>query len=488
MSQSVPNRSWSYLSTQELTIATSSDETKASRLNIVRLAPGDRQLELQWQYEGAERSGDIKYEIQWSALNEERNAGTLQLPGSANGTVVRNLDHAKDYRILIKVISDGTGAILAVSPIRLFRTGEVPGTVVNYIHPEDYTYNYSGRSTASPSLVHLPDGAWIASHDVFWGNGGQNVTKLFRSEDMGKTWTFLCDLYPCFWGKLFLHRERLYMLGTSTEYGSLLIGRSDDGGRTWSAPSDLLPAGSREQGGPHKAPMPVVEHQGRLWTAVEHGSWRIGGHATGVVSVPADADLLDPAQWSVTPFLKYDKGWPGTIEGGEKPSLLEGNVVITPDNRLVNLLRYHTKGGHPEYGRAILLHVDDQDPSAPLTFGSVIDFHGNMAKFTIHYDPMTGRYWSLVNRVTTANTSQRNILSLVSSADLAHWQLHQDVLNYEDNGWPEDSTKVGFQYVDWQIEGPHIRFLSRTAINGAYNYHNANYITFHTIENFRDCL
>ncbi|MCC2685861.1 MAG: glycosyl hydrolase repeat-containing glycosyl hydrolase, partial [Paenibacillaceae bacterium] len=374
----------------------------------------------------------------------------------------------------------------SVSPIRLVRPGHVPGTVINYIHPEDYTFNFSGRSPASPSIAELPDGRWVASHDVYWGKGGQNLSFIFRSEDQGKTWVYVTALSPCFWGKLFVHQGSLYMLATSTEYGDVLIGRSDDGGESWSAPTIIIAGGSREKGGPHKAPMPVIAHNGRLWSAVEYGSHSLGGHAAGIVSVPEDADLLEAASWTATPFLPYDSSWPGTIVGGDKPGVLEGNAVVRPDGQLVNILRYNTRGGTPDYGRAIVLSVNAEEPGAPLIFDRVIDFHGNMSKFSIRYDAESGRYWSLVNRVNSSNVNQRNILTLVSSADTVNWTIHRDILNYEENGWPEDSKKVGFQYVDWMFQGDDLAVASRTAINGAYNHHNANYLTFHRVERFRE--
>ena len=83
---------------------------------------------------------------------------------------------------------------------------------------------------------------------------------------------------------------------------------------------------------------------------------------------------------------------------------------------------------------------------------------------------------------------QLNVLTLTRSKNLDNWEIVRDILNFQDNGWKEDLTKVGFQYVDWFIEGDDILFLSRTAINNAHNYHNANYLTFHRIEHFRDFL
>jgi len=48
-----------------------------------------------------------------------------------------------------------------------------------------------------------------------------------------------------------------------------------------------------------------------------------------------------------------------------------------------------------------------------------------------------------------------------------------------------NGKKIGYQYMDFIIEGNDILFLCRTAINDAATFHNSNYITFHRIENFR---
>lgn len=449
------------------------------RLRITRIAPGNGRIRVDWTTapDAAERGFRLECRLRGSAAVP----AALSLPRGTRGADITGLENGAEYELdLAGLPPDGIRA-----PQRLARPGKLPGTVVNYIHPEDHTYGFSGRSPASPSLVRLSDGALLASHDVYWGDAGQNLSKLFRSADGGRSWEFVTDLFPCFWGKLFEHRGVLYMLAMATEYGALLIGASRDGGRNWTAPSLLLEGGSRNAGGPHKAPMPVVAHAGRLWTAVDFGSWTIGGHRSGVISAKEDEDLLDPASWTVTPFLPYDPAWPGAVRGGDKPNLLEGNVVAAPWGGLVNLLRYHTAGGEPAYGKAVMLHVDAKDPAAPLRLAKVVDFPGNMSKFTVLFDPVSGRYWSLVNRVTSSWVSQRNILTLIRSGDLERWDVVGDVLDYENNGWPEPREKVGFQYVDWVIDGADILFLSRTALNGAYSFHNANHITFHRIRDFR---
>ena len=78
----------------------------------------------------------------------------------------------------------------------------------------------------------------------------------------------------------------------------------------------------------------------------------------------------------------------------------------------------------------------------------------------------------------------RNTLVLKSSADLKNWIVEKVLLHHP------DVLKHGFQYVDWQFDRKDIIFLSRTAydddLGGADNFHNANYLTFHRIKNFRN--
>ncbi|HLV32087.1 MAG TPA: hypothetical protein VKY57_10995, partial [Chitinispirillaceae bacterium] len=70
-----------------------------------------------------------------------------------------------------------------------------------------------------------------------------------------------------------------------------------------------------------------------------------------------------------------------------------------------------------------------------------------------------------------------------SSQDLKSWTVHKILLEHP------DVKRHGFQYVDWQFNKKDIIFLSRTAFDdeygGANNYHDANYLTFHRIKNFR---
>ena len=451
-----------------------------STITITRMAPGDQHIAL--DYINTDSRPTDTYTVILKRMDTDALIECTDICIRDNMVYIGGLLNWIDYSIYIALL-DEQGKVCAASRTRLFRTGYVPGTVVNYIHPEDYTYHPSGRSPASPSILRMNDGSLLISHDVFWHGDAQNLTKIFRSDDEGQTWMFLSDVTPCFWGKLFLMNGKLYILGMNGEYGAMLIFHSPDNGYTWTKPSVIMPDGTEETGGPHKGPMPVITHNGRLWTGIDYGAWHVGGFSSGCASISENTDPMVPSNWTIPPFLPYSHDWDGTVEGGN-PTLLEGNIVITPDGELVNFLRYNPQGGLPSHGLAIMLSVDKNAPDAPLSFYKTVNFPGSLSKFTITPEPYTGRYYSLVSRVTQ-NTGQRNILTLISSADLINWVIERDIINYEDNGWRENYEKVGFQYIDFIFDGDDILFLSRTALNDAYNFHNANYITFHRITNFK---
>ena len=157
-------------------------------------------------------------------------------------------------------------------------------------------------------------------------------------------------------------------------------------------------------------------------------------------------------------------------------------MTVAPDGTLYNVLRYEIGGCTPAYGKAILMRPDVSAPEKPMAFAKVIDFPGNHAKFQILYDKQSGRYLSVVSYLDSAHPKGRNLLSLIASADLEHWSLVEHIWDY--SHLPE--REVGFQYVDFLIEGEDILLLSRTAFNGAANYHDANYSVFHRIGSFRE--
>lgn len=392
--------------------------------------------------------------------------------------IFTNLDDDTDYEFYV---SAGDKQ----SIVRLARTGFVPGdVVVNYLHPDDRAYSFSGNYLCSPSLVRHPDGYLLASMDVFKGGAPQNLTLIFRSDDNGETWEYVSELFPCFWGRMFIHKGSLYMLSVNTEYGDLLIGRSDDGGKTFGMPTVLLRGSSGfKQPGVHKNPQKMLNYNGRLWTTLEWGSWASGTHAAMCASIDEDADLLDAANWSFTPPVPYDSNWEGTAKGPSS-GCIEGCMTVAPDGSLYNVMRYHVERCEPSYGLALIMRAYPDDPDKALGFEKVVPFPGNHSKFEITYDEASGYYVSLVSYLCETHKTGRNWLALIASRDLENWVHVKDIFDYRD--LPE--KEVGFQYIAYLIEGDDILFLSRTAFNHAANFHDANYSVFSRIRHFRKLL
>ena len=368
---------------------------------------------------------------------------------------------------------------------------------LRYQDPATKTY------LGSPSVVRLSDGGLLGTHDYFGPGCPRNheaeehLTSVYRSDDNGHTWVNLTHIAGAYWSTLLVHRGGLYLLGTSQQYGSIVIRRSDDGGYTWTHPADarsgLLFEGGTYHDPPnyHCAPVPVCEKEGRLYRAFEDNDpchWPSGFQSV-VISADADADLLNAAAWRMSNRLAFDPAWVpsdwGRVDG---PGWLEGNVVEAPDGDLWNVLRVNSS---PQVDVAAVVTVHDEgrriafDP--PRGF---IRFPGGMSKFTIRRDVDTGLYLTLSNNTTDrAWPYQRNVLSLHASRDLVNW-WHVKTLLADDLPLSQEASMrgTGFQHVDWQFDGDAILYLVRTAYDRAHTFHDSNRITFHRLDDCRQLL
>ena len=354
----------------------------------------------------------------------------------------------------------------------------------------------------SPSLVRAPDGALLATHDYFGKGcpknheGEEGLTSVYRSEDDGATWVNITHIMNAFWGSLFSHNNSVYHFAASQQYGSIVIRRSEDGGFTWTHPADqksglLFPGGPyQEPPNYHCAPMPVINHKGRLYRAFEDCTpcnWGVGFQVS-VVSAPEDADLLDAASWTISNKLPFDPAWlPDQLKDAERPGWLEGNVVCTPTGDLWNILRFNSK---PHVDKAAVVRIHDKGRKITFDPDDLIQFPGGMSKFTIRHDPATNCYLTLTNNNTDpAWPNQRNVLSLYTSRDLLDWRPIKTLIEDDQGLNHEDSIRLtGFQYVDWQFDGTDLIYLVRAAYRGAVRYHDANRITFHRLKNYPQLL
>jgi hypothetical protein len=211
------------------------------------------------------------------------------------------------------------------------------------------------------------------------------------------------------------------------------------------------------------------------------GGW--GSHFRAfMMSAPADCDLLDASNWVSSNHLGQDPQW----LGGNFRGWLEGNAVVTPERRIVDVLRVDYR---PEGEKAAVVEVSADGKKATFNPGiGFIDFPGGAKKFTIRFDPVSMMYWTLSNPVLPRHKDPdpgrvRNAVALMRSADLRQWEIRCIVLYHP------DVDRHGFQYLDWLFEGDDIIAVARTACGtgaaAAPRQHDANYLTFHRVRGFR---
>ena len=264
-------------------------------------------------------------------------------------------------------------------------------------------------------------------------------------------------------------------------------------GRTWSFPDETRSdEGILRRGKYHSAPVPVVVHGGRIWRAMETNTPGEQRRAF-VMSAPVGADLMQASSWRLSEQLDYDPAW---IDGNRFRQWIEGNIVVAPDQSLVNVLRVdeHTCGRSAAIVRVLSPERLAFDPRR-----DIVEMPGGGKKFTIRYDSLSQRYWSLTSVVCEefrglahggiyANGIHcgliRNTLALISSEDLRRWDVERIVIR-SDNPFFD-----GFQYIDWQFDGDDLIAVIRLAVEeprGLPNrQHDANFLVFKRIERFRE--
>lgn len=423
--------------------------------------------------------------VQWrSVLALETEPGEYSYPAiiqAADGKV--HVTYTWHRKKIAHVVLDPTKIGSPATPA----VAAVPGVVIDHVPAS--TQQYVG----SPTIAILPDGTYVAAHDFFGPKSAEwtaAITDVFSSGDRGTTWRMISRVEGAFWSNLFVHDAALYLMGTTKHHGPLVIRRSRDGGRTWTSPADAK-TGLLADGQYHTAPMPVLAHGGRLWRAVEDAS---GGTEWGrrymamMASVAADADLLDRGNWTFSNAIPRDATWLDRNFTG----WLEGNAVATADGRVLDILR--VEAGPIEKAAVVSISADGKTAAFDPAQG-FIDLPGAATKFAIRRDPQSlaaGEkpvWWMLSNAVPPAFTGKsawsqtRNTLVLARSEDLRTWEQRSILLHHPERG------HHGFQYVDWLFDGDDIVAVSRTAFEdaegGARNFHDANYLTFHRVKDFR---
>jgi len=323
-----------------------------------------------------------------------------------------------------------------------------------------------------------------------------------------------------YWSTLFRLSSRntsdngdVYLFGTSTDGPApIKLALSRDYGKTWRDKDSAILFGTiAGEDSYETGPVPVVEHEGRLYRAFERlappFTWgtcyqAVVVHAPLFNSHMESTDLLDASIWQMTPPLAFDPQWldwlavlgvPSSPQPSN-PGFLEGNIVIGTDGHTIyNMLRFSADKSVPYYwgNLAVLLRLNPVENR--LVFERMVALPGGHSKFVIRPDPASGLYITLSNpNLSVQYVDQRNVLTLCSSPDLITWTQHEVIL-FDDTGLTEEDSVnlTGFHYTEWIFDGKENEDLLlgiRTAYRGANSYHNSNRILYKRIRNFRELL
>ncbi len=371
---------------------------------------------------------------------------------------------------------------------------EPAGVVVVHNEPSD-----SGRFIGSPSFVKI-GGVYYASHDFFGPNSGEReigISRVYRSIDKGETWEFCSEIQGAFWARLLNIGGKLYLFGPDKNptpsktkrvlkdlsFGLIeskhadnrvLLRRSEDGGKTWTKPQDENSGIILQNGHYGCAPTPSLERNGYLYLALGSRFMRLN---------LAAENPLAAASWELFPNSAVHN-----MKIGEEKHLCHECGVITLPNGALGMIG---KMGYYECGddRAGVFVFDEKNKKTLLyKRKGVFPMLGGRIKFTVCYDDISKKYWSLTNFLPEEDYGEkadlrRNTLALVSSSDLEKWELNCIIFH------SPDVVREGWQYVHLEVEGDDIIALSRTALKDAAGYpprgHDANFLTFHRIKDFR---
>ncbi len=353
----------------------------------------------------------------------------------------------------------------------------------------------TGVSLGSPSMVRLSDGRLLASYDY---NGdkykpideGTNDSAVAISNDNGKTWTQIATIPRMLWGTLFTLEDTVYLIGRDTASAKVAIVKSTDFGRTWTAAKDGQIDRTVTQA--HHAPTPAVIHNGRIYIAFEDSA-DANGTLSGVptkraymMSAPVDSDLLLSSSWTKSDYMPFDESWvdPELYYGGSYTGFgfYEGNAVAGPDGSIYLISRMDAD---PTTGLACVLKLGSDNKT--LTFERIINLPVGKDKFVIRYDAVSGNYIAIGNvKQGGSFPTQRNILAMYYSPDLVEWTYGATLISDNTLTMPEVSAmNYGYQYPDFLINGDDILMVVREASGSTTYFHDANYITFYTVNDFR---
>jgi hypothetical protein len=416
---------------------------------IVRISPDKTSVELEWL------SDDTAFEV----CVFEKETLVKSVKTNEKRITIEELQENVEYSVVVKCAS-------GESKRRLFITADYLGKVVNYLHPDDLCYAFSGRYIATPSIIRFQGDLYVAL-DVFRGGdqrGAFNLTLLYRSKDDGKTWDYVTDIVPSFWPTLFVANGCLCVLSVDTEAGSLLVMKSQDG-ENWSDPNYLKHgSGPSTACGMHKSATPFAELDGKLYFGLEYGGHGAKRFDSLVGCLDLQKDPLDKSAWTFSDLARVEFEWSENSDRSIRFAI-EANPVER-DGEIFVLSRF-------AYKKALMWKYDKTQPQKPLQFYKVVDFEAGHCKFYIQ-KVKDGLYYAMGN----TGCYPRHVIKLYRSKDLENWETVQTLEDISERSVEKD----GVQYPSFFMENGKFYTVLRNALHGAHTFHDSNAIVFKTYD------
>jgi hypothetical protein len=361
---------------------------------------------------------------------------------------------------------------LSIAPLaRGQDVNELGGVVINRLQ---IPTGVSQRKpfVGSPSIAVMEDGTYIASHDIFrlgTPSGtcerlSTNQTKVFRSTNKGRNWTFVSTINNISYATLFTNGRFVYILGVSGQC-CIIVQKSIDKGSSWGAAHVI------EKAPRGMTPSPPVLYNNRIWFAY-------GGR--GAMSASRSASVLDPEAWKFTNQVNPLPSW----LNGNFTSWTEAQIVASPQTGVVVLPKTRDL---PFTG---LIKVIDPNTAVSDSITGFARLPGAEIKFACIYDSVSGKFYALTTPILSVHAGSevsggiRNTGAVLSSTDLKNWFVEKIFL------YSPNIDFEAFQYFNFAIDGNDLAVVSRTAlkVDGKKppRGHDSNILSFHVIKNFRN--
>ena len=296
-----------------------------------------------------------------------------------------------------------------------------------------------------------------------------------NSVDGGRTWTLQSRL-PYYTATPWVHNGFLYLFaccaGTIYRNDDLFLLRSQDAGSSWTDPITLF------KGHYWNCYTGMVRREDRIYWAVceFYGSAGTSPRAPRAIAGDLTGNPLDPKAWRMSNRPEFP-GMPESFytgQGGDHfaEPWLEHNVVDVHGHlRVIS----RVKNGTALMNMCAVLDLQDDGSVLNLSFTRFHSMPGGHLKFSIIYDEVSHFFWTPANPGT--KYGDRRYLMLLHSLDGLNW-LHAGCIA------AARMLSESFMYGSCIVDGDDMLICSRTS-SGADGMHNADYATFHRIENFR---